>query len=174
MDPSVSIRSETLADVEAISLVNQAAFGQQGEAGLVNALRADRSLTISLVAELDGEIVGQITFSPMVVDQQPEEGMTALGLGPMAVLPAFQNQGIGLRLLEAGIQACRQQGAEIVMVLGHPKFYSKAGFQPASQFGIMCQYPASDEAFMVLELSAGKMQAYAGVARYHPAFDEVT
>jgi putative acetyltransferase len=125
------------------------------------------------VAEIEGQVIGHIAFSPMKFDQHPEEGF-ALGLGPMAVMPGYQNQGVGLGLLEAGLEACRQQGADIVIVLGHPDFYPKTGFVPASSFGILCQYPAPDEAFMALELTPGKIQSYAGVAHYHPAFNSVT
>lgn len=169
----ISIRPETPEDIAVIAEVNQKAFGQTGEADLVDALRAAGALRISLVAESDGEIVGHIAFSPMTLDQQPEEA-GVLGLGPMAVLPGYQNQGIGLHLLEAGLDACRQQGAEIVIVLGHPEFYPKAGFVRASGFGILCEYQVPDEAFMALELVPGRIQKYAGVAHYHPAFGMVT
>jgi putative acetyltransferase len=89
-------------------------------------------------------------------------------------MPAYQNQGIGLRLVEAGLETCRQLGADIVIVLGHPDFYPRVGFVPASRFGILCEYPARDEAFMVLELKPGKILSYAGVAHYYPAFNSVT
>lgn len=169
----VLIRSEIPADVPAIRAVNIKAFGQPGESALVDELRSARELSVSLVAELDGKVAGHIAFSPMKVDQQPENGL-ALGLGPMAVLPEVQKQGIGMRLVEAGLDACRLQGAEIVVVLGHPWFYPKAGFEPASRSGIRCEYDVPDEAFMVLELVPGTLKKYSGVVYYHPAFAKVT
>jgi len=169
----IFIRLETSEDIAAIAEVNHQAFGQPDEAGLVNELRVAGALTLSLVAELEGKIVGQIAFSPMTLDKQPVKARV-LGLGPMAVLPGYQKQGVGLRLLEAGLDACRKQGVEIVIVLGHPEFYPKAGFERASRFGIQCEYEVPDEAFMSLELVPGAMRKYAGVAHYHPAFGKVT
>jgi putative acetyltransferase len=165
----VLIRSELPTDIPAIGEVNREAFGQLDEAALVDELRTADALSISLVAELNSKVIGHIAFSPLSLERQLE-GELALGLGPMAVLPGFQNQGIGLKLLEAGLDACRQEGAQIVIVLGHPWFYPKAGFEPASKNEILCEYDVPDEAFMVFEIVPGALQNYAGVARYHPAF----
>ena len=169
----ITFRPESPEDIAAIAEVNRQAFGQPGEADLVDELRAVGALSLSMVAEADGKVVGHVAFSPMRLDQQPDTPR-ALGLGPMAVLPEYQNQGIGLGLLQAGLDACRQQGAEIVLVLGHPKFYPRAGFEVASGFGIRCEYNAPEEAFMAIELVAGSIAQYAGVAHYHPAFGKVT
>jgi putative acetyltransferase len=170
---SSKVRFEVQTDIQKIAKLNRAAFGQPGEADLVDELRTQGALTISLVAEVEELVVGHIAFSPMQVEQQPQPGK-ALGLGPMAVAPAFQRQGVGMEMLLAGLDACRDFGADIVLVLGHPDFYSKVGFAPASRFGLQCEFPAPDEAFMALELVDGKLNHYSGVAYYHPAFRKVT
>jgi putative acetyltransferase len=124
---NINIRAETAADLDAIGHVNRLAFGQDEEARLVDALRDGRYLRVSLVAEQAGQVVGHILFSdlPIITDAGI---VPALALAPMAVLPAFQKQGIGSALVRKGLEECRQQGHKIVVVLGHPTFYPGSGF----------------------------------------------
>lgn len=171
--PTFRIRTEQPEDLDAIYQVNTAAFGKPGEAKLVDLLREEGALTVSLVAELDGEVVGHIAFSPVTLDRQPEDAAAA-GLGPMAVLPEVQRQGIGLRLIRAGLEACQDAGVEMVVVLGHPGYYPKAGFVSSTQFGITCKWKVPEEVFMVQALKAGALTQFGGVVQYHPAFDKVT
>lgn len=167
------IRPENELDRDAIYQVNLAAFERPGEGLLVDLLRAQGGLSVSLVAEVAGAVVGHIAFSPVTLDHQPEQA-TAVGLGPMAVLPEYQGQGIGLALVQAGLAACREVGSDLVVVLGHPTFYPKAGFETSAQFGITCEYDVPEEVFMVLALREGAYEKYGGVVHYHPAFNEVT
>src|SRR5947209_7808207 len=109
------IRPETSADYEAIRHVNRLAFGQDAETLLVDALRENGYVRVSLVAEQAGQIVGHILFSDLPIIT---EGGTvpALALAPMAVLPAFQNRGIGSALVRKGLEVCQGQGHRIVVV----------------------------------------------------------
>jgi putative acetyltransferase len=168
----VEIRAENANDRAAIERVHTLAFSRLDEAILVNKLRDIGGLVVSLVAVAGDQIVGHIGFSPVRLETQPRSAK-ALGLAPLAVLPDFQRKGIGLKLMDAGLQACRRSGAEIVIVLGHPDFYPKAGFKRASLFGIVCEFEVPEEAFMVLELKEGSLAKYQGKVSYHPAFGEV-
>ena len=167
-DPGVSIRPEIPEDRDAVFRVNAAAFGADAEARLVNRLRVEADPFISLVAEMDGKIVGHICFSPVTLAGHPEAEI--MGLAPMAVLPEHQRQGIGTLLVRAGLDHCRVAGASAVIVLGHPGYYPRFGFVPASRFGITSEYDAPDEAFMALELVPDSLTGSAGTARYHSAF----
>jgi putative acetyltransferase len=164
----VTTRPETSQDRVDIWNVNQAAFGADDEANLVDALREDSLVEVSLVAELDNQIVGHILFSRVTIITNT--GMVeAVSLAPMAVLPSYQRQGIGSRLVDAGLEACRKQGHRIVLVLGHPEFYPRFGFsaklaQPLeSPFG-------SGEAWMALELVPDALDGVAGRVKYPPPF----
>ena len=90
----------------------------------------------------------------------------------MAVAPAAQRTGIGSALVRAGLQECQRAGAELCVVLGHPDYYPRFGFQPASQLGLSCKWPVPDEVFMALEFIEGAARG-GGRAHYHPFFDEV-
>ncbi len=166
------IRPEQPKDIPAIWQVNSLAFGRPDEANLVDNLRQAKALAVSLVAEDEGQIIGHIAFSPISLEQQPTPGLAA-ALAPMAVLPDHQKQGIGQQLIRAGLETCRQAGFQIVVVLGHPSYYPKAGFQPASQYHITCPFEVPDEAYMAIELIPGTIAAYRGKVTYHPAFDGV-
>lgn len=96
-----------------------------------------------------------------------------MGLAPMAVMPAAQRRGIGSALIRSGLERCAQLGYSAVVVLGHPEYYPRFGFVPASRFGIGCEYEVPDEVFMALELEPGALTGMSGTIRYHPAFAEV-
>jgi len=167
----LTVRAEAPDDQDAIRRVNRAAFPTAAEAQLVDALRREADPFVSLVAELDGDIVGHIAFSPVELDA--DRSLKLLGLGPMAVLPERQRQGIGSALVHAGCAQCRDTGAVALVVLGHPQFYPRFGFAPARRFGIDCEYDVPDDAFMLLELVPGALSGRAGRVRYHPAFASV-
>ncbi len=168
----ITIRAETERDHAAVRRINEAAFDSAAEANLVEALRREASPYISLVAELDTEIVGHIFFSPVNIESA-EESFTALGLAPMAVLPEYQNRGIGSQLVRQGLNECQRLGHDVVVVLGHPKYYPRFGFVPASQKKITSEYQVPDEVFMVAELKAGALDGKQGLVKYHPAFGKV-
>jgi putative acetyltransferase len=169
---SLIIRTEGEGDEAAIRRVNEAAFGRPGEGAVVDALRAAGAVTLSLVAESEGEIVGHILFSPVEV-RQGGASWRAVALGPMAVLPGRQREGIGSALVRTALDNCRAAGEDVVFVLGHPAFYGRFGFVPAAHSGIDSQYGGGD-AFMVADLARGGLAGRAGTVFYHRAFDEVT
>jgi putative acetyltransferase len=166
------IRAETPADAEAIRAVNQAAFGTDAEARLVDLLRREATAIISLVAEDQELIVGHVLFSPVGLDGHAD--LTIMGLAPMAVTPDRQRAGVGSALVRAGLDECARSAVDAVVVLGHATYYPRFGFRPASRFALGCEYDVPDEVFMALELKPGALAGKSGTIRYHPAFRSVT
>ena len=165
---TVRIRDERPGDADAVRAVNRAAFQTSEEADLVDALRRAASPLISLVAEAGDAVVGHIMFSPVTL--AGADALTLMGLAPMAVLPARQRQGIGSRLVSAGLERCREANAAAVVVLGHAEYYPRFGFIPASRLSLRSEYDVPDDVFMVCELQPGRLQGRAGTIRYHAAF----
>ena len=166
----IEIRVERPDDLGAIRDVNERAFGTSAEAQLVNQLRAGNKMVVSLVAQRGAQVVGHILFSPVTVTNAPESFRGA-GLAPMSVLPELQNQGIGSRLVRAGLVACQEAGYDIVVVLGHPHYYPRFGFATAKDHGLENEYDAAD-AFMVLELRKGALEGISGLVKFTPEFHE--
>jgi putative acetyltransferase len=154
-----SIRPETESDRDAVFAVHAAAFPSDAEARLVDELRKNGRAMLSLVAEQDGRIAGHVVFSPVT----PGRG---LGLAPLAVLPAFQRQGIGGALIRAGIAAA---SADYLVVLGDPAYYRRFGFRRALDIGLENEYGVRDE-FMVLELRPGGLAGVRGLVKYAAEF----
>ena len=167
----IIIRAETADDIPAVRRVNELAFGQPDEADIVDALRANARPHISLVAVSEGQVVGHIFLSPVTLEAE-DSGSAILGLAPMAVLPEFQKQGVGSHLVREGLKECQRIGCDVVVVLGHPEYYPRFGFVPASQKGLRCEYPVPDEVFMVAELKPNALSGR-GLVRYRPEFGRV-
>ncbi|MHC4474085.1 MAG: GNAT family N-acetyltransferase [Planctomycetota bacterium] len=165
-------RVEKSGDEAAIRNVNEQAFGQPGEANLVDALRDHNAVVLSMVAVEDNEIVGHALFTEVTI-YNPGGSFQALGLGPMAVLPAHQRGRIGSQLLKEALAKCRELGHEIVVVVGYPEFYSRFGFVPARGRGLECEFDVPDEAFMVLELRRGVLAGRTGCVRYRQEFRDM-
>jgi len=165
----MDVRIECLADIEAIEQVNFAAFNTEAEAKLVNGLRDEKVPGISLVAENDGEIVGHILFTEVTL-QHDSSDLKLMGLAPMAVLPEQQKNGVGKRLVKAGLAQCRAQGCDGVFVLGHPGYYPKFGFLPAVKHQFQSELDVPDEVFMLLELSTEKLSGKQGIIQFHRLF----
>ena len=169
----LTIRTETPEDIPAIYHINTAAFGRANEADLVDALRQHNALTTSLVAVQDGQLVGHIALSPVTITSSTAT-IAGLGLGPMAVLPAYQRRGLGSQLVEAGLSACHNTPYGVVVVLGYPNYYPRFGFVPAKPVGIVWEHDAPEEAFMVHELRGGALAQTRGVVKYRPEFQAVS
>ena len=164
----IMIRSEREEDIPAIHAVNREAFPTDAEARLVDALREANRLFVSLVAEIDGGVVGHIAFSPVSLDSAP--GLVGgVGLGPLAVLPDWQGRGVGSRLVRNGLAECTRLGYAYVVLLGAPGYYHRFGFSPASGFGLGNEYGAGDE-FMALALREGRLPELPGIVHYSPEF----
>jgi putative acetyltransferase len=166
------VRNERPEDLSSIRRINELAFGQPAEADLVDALRRNGKAVLSLVAIAGEQVAGHILFSPVRIEPEGEP-LSAVGLAPMAVLPELQNQGIGTQLVKAGLDECRKAGYDCVVVLGHPHFYPRFGFIPASRFNLKSEYDVPDEVFMARELREGSLSGRAGLVRYESEFAEV-
>jgi putative acetyltransferase len=166
----ILVRPENLKDIQDIYNINSRAFGRNDEGDLVDKLRGEVSPYISLVAEKGSRKTGHILFTPVTIKNS---SLKAAGLGPMAVLPDYQGRGIGGALIEEGLCECRAKGMEAVFVLGEGEYYTRYGFEPASDRGL---YWRSDEYapyFFVFELEDGALHEVTGEVRYNPAFDSV-
>lgn len=131
MNPNIAIRSETGADVKAISVVTAAAFetlevSSHTEQFIIEALRAADALAVSLVAEADGQLIGHIAFSPVTISDGTPDWY---GLGPVSVLPAYQRQGVGKALIWEGLAKLKERNARGCCLVGHPDYYPQFGFR---------------------------------------------
>ena len=160
------IRQETQRDIEAITEITKLAFenhphSQNTEPFIIHSLRGADALTISLVAEIDGAVVGHIAFSPVNFTDGSENWY---GLGPVSVVPKCQRQGIGSGLVNEGLRQLKDLGAKGCVLIGDPGFYKRFGFQSPSGLeheGI------PQENFLVLSFGGGIPQ---GFVEFHPAF----
>ncbi len=110
-------------------------------------------------------------FSPVSLPGRPE--LRIMALGPMAVLPEQQRKGIGSALVRAGLRACEELGTGAIVLVGHPEYYPRFGFAPATHFNISCEYEVPEEVFMLLELQPGYLAGASGQVKYHAAFNDV-
>jgi len=134
MNPKIVIRRETDSDVSAITEVTAAAFktleiSNHTEQFIITALRAAKALTLSLVAEADGRVIGHIAFSPVTISDGTRNWY---GLGPVSVLPEYQRQGIGKALIQEGLSRLKDMNAQGCCLVGHPDYYRKFGFSNMS------------------------------------------
>ncbi len=197
---TIRLRAEEPGDAAAIRQIHRLAFEGEAEAEMVDAIRAADAAVLSLVAEevagggasgaadvgaarqaggaveasgaAGGHLVGHVLFTRVTVTTTEGDEVGLLGLAPVGVLPSYQSRGIGTMLIEAGLEQLRAAGHPAVVVLGHPSYYPRFGFVPASSFGLRWERDAPDEAFMALELSAGALAGIRGVVRFRPEFDE--
>jgi putative acetyltransferase len=161
----MNVRPEQPADREAVHAVHVASFTSDLEARLVDMLRAAGKLTISLVAEEEGQILGHVGFSPVTAP-----GATGgVGLAPVAVLPAFRRRGIAAALIRQGLAVCGELDYSFVVVLGEPDYYRRFGFTPAAAWGLQDEY-GGGQAFQALELRADAIPPGTRIVRYAPEF----
>lgn len=169
--PSIvsTVRSEVPSDHDAVRQIHHLAFAGPTEASLVDRLR-DSTGSISLVAAEAGVVVGHILFTAARI-VGPRTDVRVAALGPMAVSPSRQRKGIGSALVQRGLEECRREGYEAIVVVGHPAYYPRFGFRRGRSFGLRCQFGAPDETFMAAELSPGALSG-GGEVRYAPEFSE--
>lgn len=171
----IQIREERADDFATIRSVNQCAFGQDQEANIVDGLRSHGAALLSLVATLNDRVttandpvIGHIMYSPATIG-----AITGAALGPMSVLPEHQRGGIGTQLVSAGNQKLREAGYPFIIVLGHPTFYPRFGFRPASSVAVKCEWDVPDDVVMLLILDESKMQGVCGLVKYRHEFSSV-
>lgn len=163
---TLSIRNEIELDVPHIREVHRQAFGRDDEADLVDRLRADGSVIASLAALDSGRVIGHILFSRLPIEGD-RETLEAAALGPMAVTPDFQRNGIGALLVMRGLESLRRKEIAAVVVVGYPDYYQRFGFR--ADLAAHIEAPYSGEAFLALELEEGALSG-GGRARYPAAF----
>ncbi|QEL15243.1 GNAT family N-acetyltransferase [Limnoglobus roseus] len=159
------VRFERPGDAAAIYAVHSGSFPIDGEARLVDLLRDAGRLSVSLVAEAGGTIVGHVAFSPVTT----ATGATGAGLAPLAVVEGHRRRGVAAELVRAGLEACRDAGFGWAVVLGEPAYYGRFGFRPAPDFGLSDEY-GGGPAFQAIELLPGSLPTGAGLVRYAPEF----
>jgi predicted N-acetyltransferase YhbS len=171
---NIFIRQEQEKDIGSVYQVVKSAFktmelASGDEQDLVNRLRKSDAFIpqLSLVAELDWHIIGHILFTKMKIGDHP-----SLALAPVAVLPEFQRQGVGGKLIREGHRIARELGYHSVIVVGHPDYYPRFGYRPASLWKITAPFEVPDEAFMVLELVDGGLDGVSGEIEYPKEFFE--
>jgi len=170
----MNIRGEKISDYLEIAQVHDLAFRRKNEGWLVAGLRATGRFIpkLSLVAEEQDRIFGHILFYPVWIIN-PTQSFPTLSLAPMAVLPSYQKRGIGSLLMQKGIKEAARTDFNSVIVLGHPDFYKKFGFEKASRWNIRLPFEAPEEAFLALELKKDALTRASGVVQYPDAFKRV-
>ena len=164
------IREEEPGDQASVRRLNMAAFDNGPEAALVDRLRNSCEDYLAFVAVEDGMVIGHILFTPVTVDGC---GVIGMGLAPMAVLPSYQRQGIGSQLVRHGLAYLHRSGCPFVIVLGHPGYYPRFGFEPASKYQLSSQWESvPDEAFMIVIYDAGALPGAGSVLRYRDEFND--
>jgi putative acetyltransferase len=167
----ITIRLELPQDRTQVRRINELAFGQPAEADLVDRLRQACADSLSLVAE-DDVVVGHILFTPVVIESAGQR-IVGMGLAPMAVRPDCQRKGIGTRLVTRGLDLLRDRRCPFVVVVGHPEYYPRFRFEPASRHGLVSQWDGiPDAAFLALILDARAMAGISGIARYRDEFND--
>ena len=160
------IRPETDADIEAIAEVTKAAFenhpiSRQTEHFIIAALRAANALTISLVAEVDGRVVGHVALSPITISDGSEDWY---GLGPISVLPEYQRRGIGKALMHEGLSRLKALGAKGCALVGDPDYYERFGFRSVPE---LTHEGVPQSNLLVLPFGESRPQ---GIVEFHPGF----
>lgn len=171
---NITIRPETEKDYTCITRVNDLAFKRKAEGKLIEELRKldNFDSRLSFVAEVDEEIVGHLLFTTVAIDNNDMDHKT-LTLAPMSILPEFQKRSVGKLMIIYGLQIAKEAGYGSVVVLGHPSYYPKLGFKPASKWNIKSPFPTPDNAFMAIELFPGSLDNVSGKVIFPSAFDEV-
>jgi putative acetyltransferase len=176
MIPEIIIRPEHKSDYESIKKVNDLAFNRHEEGRLIDNLRQLPKFDprLSLVAEKKGKIVGHALFFPVTIQTENDEEYPCLSLGPIAVIPEHQNQGIGGLLIEEGHRAAMALNYTSVVLLGHPNYYPRFGYLPARQRHLTNPWNIIDDPWMAIELVEGSLAGKAGSVIYPKAFNEAT
>ncbi|MGD8881771.1 MAG: N-acetyltransferase [Desulfobacterales bacterium] len=166
MNLEIIIRTETSADIDAITDVTTSAFetleiSNHTEQFIIEALRAAKALTVSLVAEIDGHVIGHVAFSPVTISDGTKDWY---GLGPVSVLPEYQRNGVGKALIQQGLSRLKDLNAQGCCLVGHPDYYKRFGFKNMPGF---VHEGVPPEVFLVLTFEGHIPQ---GTVVFHEGF----
>ncbi len=169
----VIVRAEVPEDVRAIDVVNLSAFQGEEEARLVSAIRRSGDFVpdLSLVAELNGRIVGHLLLSKVKL-QRGGESRVVLALGPMSVVPSQSHRGIGSELIQAAVRRARDMRYPAIVVAGQPDYYQRFDFKPASTWGLATNLRLPEDALTAMELVPGALNG-GGKVVYPDVFAEI-
>ena len=162
----MTIRKEKESDIDPITELHNRAFNGPNEGRIVENLRSNKNLTLSLVCEVDDQLAGHIAYSPIKNDNEETIG---IGLAPVGVLPSRQNQGVGSQLIEHGNQAALDLGFSKVFVLGDPEYYGRFGFVLANEYKYYCKFDPEGRHFMVFR--AQEREPQKTIVNYGNEFD---
>ncbi|CAG1021353.1 hypothetical protein MTYM_00944 [Methylococcales bacterium] len=165
------VRGEKITDHDTVYGINKLAFGSETEPKLIAALRKSKSFVrgLSLVAVKEEKALGHALLTRAFIVNRGRR-FKCLVLGPMAVLPEYQKQGIGKKLMEEGFERAKELGFTAIAVLGHETYYPKFGFIPASQKNIKTSFKVPDENFMIVELVPNALKGISGMVEYPREF----
>ena len=171
----ITLRQEIPSDFQEVYDIHAVAFGQENEAKLVDLLRASPAFVpeLSLVATVGNTLVGHILFSKIKIVDAEQNEWESLALAPVAVHPEYQKQGIGGKLILAGLDKAKALNFKSVIVLGHAQYYPKFGFVPANMWNIKAPFDVPAEVFMGLELVPDGLKNVQGTVVYPKAFEAV-
>ncbi|NLK43026.1 MAG: N-acetyltransferase [Tissierellia bacterium] len=173
----IIIRQENQKDYRITESVVEQAFKRldydPSEHILVSKLRKSHVFIpeLSLIAEVDGRIVGHTMLTKLII-KNGEKEYESLALAPVSVLPSYQNKGVGTALVNEVLKIAKNIGFKSAIVLGHPNYYPRFGFKPASIWGIKPPFDVSDDVFMALELECGSLEGVTGIVEYPKEFFE--
>ena len=181
MNQTVTIRKENPLDHSFVIELTEKAFetleiSDHNEGKLVDKLRKAPTFVeeLSMVAELNGQVVGHILFTPIAIDNGSQQ-FQSLVLAPVSVLPEYQKMGIGGQLIRAGHQKAKELGFQSAILLGHPEYYPRFGYKPASTWGIKTHIPLpSDDVFMAVEITEGGLKGVSGMVVFPAEFSQET
>ena len=168
----VKIRKEELKDQEVVYDLVEDAFDSELEADLVRLFDISKNGVLSLVAEVDNKVVGYILLSQMSVFESNDD-IKIYSIGPMAVDPEYQQNGIGTKLVNEIIKMAKNSGVDAIFVLGHNSYYPKFGFVSTEDYDIVCEYDVPPEVFMVLGLTDKFSTIHGKEVRYAKEFGQV-
>ena len=170
----IIIETETEGDYEQITRLHTIAFNGDREARLVEKLRKTPTYIpeLSLVAKYRNTIIGHILFYPIKINTYRKK-CDSLALAPISVIPSFQNRKVGSRLIKKGLMKAQKLGFKSVLVVGHPEYYPRFGFEKASKHGISAPFDVPDNALFAIELEKDGLKNCSGTIEYPSEYTEV-